>query len=234
MDESRPIEIKLKPSLPRSQKWLLVFLLLGYPALSILMNLFGGHDESQIISKITQIYLPSMAIQLLILFIILNVLYFSGSRLDDIGLSKNDITWSNALSGLIFFIGAWTLILIIRTAVVRSGYIPEKDYMYLLPTTIIQKGFWLLLSIVVAFSEEITFRGFIISRFKIITNSFWPGIILSSAAFSIGHLYQGLAGVLLTFIYGMLFAGLYVARGSIFPCIVAHFLQDVLIIIAIK
>jgi membrane protease YdiL (CAAX protease family) len=173
-----------------------------------------------------------MGIQLLILFAILYVVYFSGSRLAEIGLSRDDITWSNALSGLIFFVGAWAFILIVRGAIVRSGYIPEKEYLYLLPTTIAQKGVWILLSVVAAFSEEITFRGFILTRFKFLTNSFWPGVILSSAAFSLGHLYQGLAGVLLTFIYGMLFAGLYIARGSIFPCVVAHFLQDVLIILA--
>jgi membrane protease YdiL (CAAX protease family) len=48
-----------------------------------------------------------------------------------------------------------------------------------------------------------------------------------------GHLYQGVMGVIITFIYGMLFAGLYIARKSVFPCIVAHFLQDVLILFVV-
>jgi len=233
MDENQPEVVKLKEPLPRSQKILLAVLIIGYPALSALMNWLGSGDDKQIISKITQIYLPSMAIQLLLLFIIIYVVYLSGSRLTDIGLSREDITWSNALSGLIFFVGAWTFIIIIRGAIVKSGYIPEKEYLYLLPTTIAQKGFWIVLSLTAAISEEMTFRGFILTRLKSLTNSYWPGVILSSAAFSLGHLYQGAAGVLLTFVYGMLFAGLYVARGSIFPCVVAHFLQDVLIVVAV-
>jgi uncharacterized protein len=233
MDDFQPEIVKLKVPLPRSQKILLSILLIGYPILSALMNWMGSGDEKQIVSKITQIYLPSMAIQLLLLFVILYVVYLSGSKLTDIGLAREDVSWSNALSGMIFFIGAWTFILIIRGAVVQSGYIPEKEYLYLLPSTIAQKGVWILLSLTAAFSEEITFRGFILTRLKILTNSYWPGVILSSAAFSLGHLYQGAAGVLLTFIYGLLFAGLYVARGSIFPCVVAHFLQDVLIVIAV-
>lgn len=233
MDEYRPDETMQKPRLPRAQVFLLLGLMIGYPALSILMNVLGQSEPAKIVSKITQIYLPSMTVQLLLLFVIVYVVYFSGSRLRDIGLARDDINWSNALSGMIFFVGAWAFILIIRAAVMRSGYIPEKDYLYLLPSTLPQKGVWILLSLVVAFSEEITFRGFILTRFKLLTNSYWPGVILSSAAFSLGHLYQGLAGVLLTFVYGLLFAGLFVARGSLFPCIVAHFLQDVLILLAL-
>jgi uncharacterized protein len=233
MDNYQPEEVKLKESLPRSQKILLAVLMIGYPALSILMNWLGSGADKQIVSKITQIYLPSMAIQLLLLFVIIYVVYFSGSKLAEIGLAREDVTWSNALSGLIFFVGAWIFIIIIRGAVVKSGYIPEKEYLYLLPSTIAQKSFWILLSLTAAFSEEMTFRGFIMTRFKILTNSYWPGVILSSAAFSLGHLYQGPAGVVLTFVYGMLFAGLFVARGSIFPCVVAHFLQDVLIVMVV-
>jgi membrane protease YdiL (CAAX protease family) len=135
---------------------------------------------------------------------------------------------------VIFFIGAWALIIVIKGAVERGGYLPEKDFLYLLPSTITERIVWFFLSLGAALSEEITFRGFAISRLKTLTGSLWIGAVLSSAAFSIGHLYQGITGVFLTFIYGMLFAGLYIARRSVFPCIIAHFLQDAVILIVFR
>ena len=232
MDEPNLIQADHKASLPRPQIALLLAALIGYPIVSILMNLLGKSDPAQITSKITQIYLPSLAIQLIILFAIIYTIYFTGSRLSDIGLARQDFNWSNTLSGLIFFAGAWGFILIIRGAIVGSGYIPEKDFLYLLPSTKPEKAVWLLLSIGAALSEELTFRGFVITRLKTLSNSYWLAAILSSAAFSLGHLYQGLTGVILTFVYGLLFTGLFIARGSVFPCIVAHFLQDALILLA--
>jgi membrane protease YdiL (CAAX protease family) len=221
-------------NLPPAQKTLLIALLFGYPALSILMNLGSSADSSNLSSRINQVYLPSLTVQLLILAVILLVLWRTRAALSDIGLSRDDITWSNALSGVIFFVGAWTVIIVLRSAIQRSGYVPEKDFLYLLPRSVAEKIFWVVLSLGAAFSEEITFRGFIISRFRILTGRDWHGALLSSLVFGLGHLYQGPAGVILTFTYGIMFAGLYLARRSIFPCIVAHFLQDALILLAIS
>jgi membrane protease YdiL (CAAX protease family) len=236
MNDQMPEVEMLPPSkpLPRSQAYLLMAILLGYPILSIAMNLLKTTDQTKVVSRITQIYLPSIFIQILMITVIVIILHRTGAKLADIGLGKSDITWSNVLSGMIFFIGAWAVIMLIKGTIERSGYIPEKDFLYLLPKTLSEKTFWLFLSIGAAISEEITFRGYVISRLKLFSGFYWPGVILSSLAFSLGHLYQGLAGVVLTFIYGMLFAGLYVARGSVFPCIVAHFMQDAMILLAFR
>jgi membrane protease YdiL (CAAX protease family) len=223
-----------KQNLPAAQKTLLITLLVGYPALSILMNLGAYADSSNLSSRISQVYLPSLTVQLLMLAVILLVLWRTRTTLAEIGLSRDDINWSNALSGVIFFVGAWTVIIILRSAIQSSGFVPEKNFLYLLPRSGVEKIFWVILSLGAAFSEEITFRGFIISRFRILTGRDWHGALLSSLVFGLGHLYQGLAGVILTFTYGILFAGLYLARRSIFPCIVAHFLQDALILLAIR
>ena len=141
---------------------------------------------------------------------------------------------SNVYAGIIFFMGAALLIVVLKTAIERSGYLPENNIYYLLPITIPEKAIWFMLSLGAAFAEEITFRGYAISRLKIVTGTYWIGVVLSSAAFSLGHLYQGLAGVVLTFIYGLLFAGLFVARKSVFPCIVAHFMQDAMILLIFR
>jgi len=219
--------------LPAAQKAILYFLLIGYPVLSIVFNILDSGASAEIESKIIQVYIPTLAIQLLILGSVWLGMKKSGGSFSELGLEKKDITSSNLLSGLIFFVGAFALMIIIKSSIARSGYLPEKDFAFILPASPVEKAFWVLLSASAALFEEISFRGFIISRLKKISGSFWIGALAGSLAFSLGHLYQGIAGVLLTFIYGLLFSGLYVARQSVFPCIVAHFLQDAIVLVVV-
>ncbi|UCE65320.1 MAG: CPBP family intramembrane metalloprotease [Candidatus Zixiibacteriota bacterium] len=226
----------IKPAisgLPAAQKVLLIFLLLGYPLLSILFNLIGAGETVEIESRMNQVYVPTFVIHLIILVGIWIGMKKSGGGFAELGLGKKDITASNLLSGIIFFIGAFALMIIIKSSIARSGYLPEKDFAYVLPVTFDEKLFWVMLSVSAALFEEICFRGFIISRLKILSGNYLIGALAGSLAFSLGHLYQGIAGVILTFIYGMLFAGLFIARKSVFPCVVAHFLQDIIILFVV-
>ena len=218
---------------PPVQIYFLLILLLGYPSLSIVLNMLGSTSPEAITSKIKQVYLPVLFMQGVIFGAVWVVLRRSGGRFAGIGLGRKDINWSNTIAGLIFFVGAWSLMIIIKGSMARSGYLPEKEFLHLLPATATEGTIWILLSAGAALSEEIAFRGYVITRLRILSGSYWIGAILGSAAFSLGHLYQGFAGVLLTFIYGMLFSGLFIARKSVFPCIIAHFLQDSMILIAI-
>lgn len=80
----------------------------------------------------------------------------------------------------------------------------------------------------VAVTEEITFRGYLLSRItRLAGGRVWIAVFVSSAAFASGHLYQGLGGFALIFVYGLLFAGLVLYSRSLYPAIIAHFLQDV-------
>jgi membrane protease YdiL (CAAX protease family) len=218
---------------PPIQLYLLLILLFGYPLLSIVLNMLGSTSPEAIVSKIKQVYLPVLFMQGVIFGAVWIVLRRSGDRFAGIGIDRKDINWSNTVAGLIFFVGAWTLMVIIKGSLAGSGYVPEKEFLHLLPATVAEGAIWILLSAGAALSEEIAFRGYVITRIRIISGSYWAGAILGSAAFSLGHLYQGLAGVLLTFIYGMLFSGLFIARKSVFPCIIAHFLQDSMILVAL-
>lgn len=222
-----------KHSLPPVQFYFLLVLLLGYPALSIFLNIMGSTSPEAITSKIEQVYLPVLFMQGIVFVAVWAVLRRSGDRFHSIGLSRKDISWSNTIAGLIFFAGAWSLIIIIKISMARSGYLPEKEFLHLLPSTTTEGAIWILLSAGAALSEEIAFRGYLITRLKVLSGSYWTGALLGSAAFALGHLYQGSGGVLLTFIYGMLFSGLFIARKSVFPCIIAHFLQDSMILTAI-
>jgi membrane protease YdiL (CAAX protease family) len=83
-----------------------------------------------------------------------------------------------------------------------------------------------VLVIVVAIAEEIIFRGYLILRLQAVTGSNLAAAILSSIIFSLGHGYEGTAGVMTIGFMGLFFALVYLLRRSLVAPIVMHFLQD--------
>jgi membrane protease YdiL (CAAX protease family) len=87
---------------------------------------------------------------------------------------------------------------------------------------------WLAIGLVavVAMAEETIFRGYLILRLKAITASPAAAALLSAAIFSLGHGYEGSAGVVTVGVMGLVFALIYMWRKSLVAPIVMHFLQD--------
>jgi len=79
---------------------------------------------------------------------------------------------------------------------------------------------------VVALAEETIFRGYLILRLKAITGNATAAALLSAAIFSLGHGYEGTAGVVTVGVMGVVFAFIYMWRRSLVAPIVMHFLQD--------
>ena len=82
------------------------------------------------------------------------------------------------------------------------------------------------LVVVVAIAEETIFRGYLVRRFTDATGSVALGVILSSFIFSLGHGYEGTAGVATVGTMGLIFALVYIWRQSLVAPITMHFLQD--------
>ena len=83
-----------------------------------------------------------------------------------------------------------------------------------------------VLVVVVAWAEETIFRGYLILRFRTITASPLGAVLLSSFVFSLGHGYEGSAGVLTVGFMGFVFGLVYLWRKSLVAPITIHFLQD--------
>jgi membrane protease YdiL (CAAX protease family) len=83
-----------------------------------------------------------------------------------------------------------------------------------------------LLVLVVAVSEEIIFRGYLILRLRDVTGSTFGSVLLSAFVFSLGHGYEGSAGLVTVGFMGLFFALVYLWRGSLVVPVVIHFLQD--------
>lgn len=87
-------------------------------------------------------------------------------------------------------------------------------------------GLAVALVVVVAAAEEIIFRGYLILRLSTVTRRPAVAALLSAIIFSLGHGYEGAAGVITVGVMGLGLAAVYVWRRSLLAPIVMHFLQD--------
>jgi len=95
--------------------------------------------------------------------------------------------------------------------------------------------YFLFILISAGFGEEILFRGFLFRQLKIILLDFkfkvTVIVILSAILFSIPHLYQGPSGLIMTFIFGLIFAIIYVKSNyNLWVTIIMHGLVDAMFI----
>ena len=96
----------------------------------------------------------------------------------------------------------------------------------IMPRTSVETFVYTALACTAGISEEFLYRGFVFMAFvRMIVNFGPPNIaaaVLSSAWFSLAHLYQGKRGIITTFIVGLIFAGVRLWTGSLIPAVAAH------------
>jgi len=78
-----------------------------------------------------------------------------------------------------------------------------------------------------AFGEELLVRGFILNRLEILTNNSMWAVVSQAAIFALAHFYQGITGVLVVFMIGLIMGAVFIRCGrNLWPVIVAHGLAD--------
>lgn len=81
----------------------------------------------------------------------------------------------------------------------------------------------------VAVSEELLGRVYFRSVVEPLLNSRALFVLVSALAFALAHWSQGLGGLVSTFLGGVVLMVAYLRLGSIGPCVVAHYLANLLI-----
>ncbi|MEW5801848.1 MAG: type II CAAX endopeptidase family protein [bacterium] len=99
------------------------------------------------------------------------------------------------------------------------------------PLSLMPTGIWEIvlggvLVLVVAFAEEIIFRGYLITRLEEITENPLISVLLSTLLFTIGHAYEGAAGMMAVGYIGLVFSLLFLWKKSLAMVIVLHFLTN--------
>ncbi len=133
--------------------------------------------------------------------------------------------------------GAGMVVLVFASAVAANGLV---QWLYVTVTGVpVERtlpdvstlGLFLIMMALVwttnSFGEEMVFRGFLMKRFSTIFGGTRFAWILAAFAqamiFGLGHAYQGLVGILITGMVGLVFGLLYlVARRNLWPMIFAH------------
>jgi len=206
-------------------KLMLILLLILWPLASALMMPNSSETMAEeLTNPIVQIYLPTMVLQLIMLGLIIATVRHDGGNMPTIGLGR--FTLDKLFIGLAFFIASGMILSLTALIVEYFDLGNFRDPTALLPTTTEGRIVWGILTVIVAFTEEMTFRGFALTRLERILKNRTLTVLVVSVAFSAGHLYQGFGGVIVIFVYGIMFALLFIKTGSIWPGIVAHFLQD--------
>jgi membrane protease YdiL (CAAX protease family) len=136
--------------------------------------------------------------------------------------------WRDIVLGIVLFIPLFYGTALEDSALQSAGFSAPSTP---LPSSLTATGpaqllLAFVLVVIVALSEETIFRGYLILRFKAITASSAVAVVLSAFVFSLGHGYEGTAGVVTVGTMGLVFALVYLWRKSLVAPIVMHFLQD--------
>jgi membrane protease YdiL (CAAX protease family) len=204
-----------------------VFLFLILP--SMVISLFSV--EQGVISfplLAISIILRDHALAGLILFFV----WRNGEPLEFVGLTTRDF-FNEAALGVLLYVPFMYIVNFFQFLLQTLGVKPPQAP---LPSFMSATGMWdlilaIILVTVVAFTEEVIFRGYLMLRFESATASTFAALFLSSFIFAIGHGYEGTLGVITVGFIGIIFALLYLWRRSLVAPMVMHFIQDFIAII---
>jgi len=203
-------------------------LLVFYPAISLIGV---SEDPTQLLKSLNQevlIFLLVATILFQWIIFLFNYLatYFENTGLAGIGLSRLrlvDFAWGGA-----FFLSAWLVLTGLAWLMAQMGLPIPGEIGLLIPTDPFGKVVWVAVSFTAGFCEEVAFRGYLMTRLRLLGRfkTWVVPTVISAVAFGVCHTYQGIPGFILITVYGVLFSLLYIRTGRLWPCIIAHFLQD--------
>jgi uncharacterized protein len=207
----------------------LVFLFLIVPSMALsFLAVKQGNMGFAVVAVAT--ILRDLSLVTLILFF----LWRNGEVIGRIGWTPRGLR-NEILLGVLLFVPAFLGALGLDQLLVWIGFSsPATPLPSLVPSgSLTEMLLALVLVGVVAVAEETIFRGYLLLRILNLSDRPIVGVVLSAVIFSIGHGYEGSAGVITVGALGAVFAVVYLWRGSLVAPIVMHFLQDFLAIVLI-
>lgn len=200
----------------------LVFLFLILPSIVLTPFALRQVEIGFVLVAISAILRDLALVSLIIFF-----LWRNREPVNQIGLTSRAV-WQNIVLGIVLYIPILITAGIITAILQEIGLSapPPDSTSFLVPRGTGELVLAFVLVIVVAFSEEIIFRGYLIRRFTNATRSVPAAVLLSTLIFSVGHGYQGTAGIVTVGLLGLAFALIYIWRKSLVAPITLHFIQD--------
>lgn len=208
----------------------LVTLVIIYPGISIL-GVYAGGDPAEMLRNLTPGMLAFMLVATIVVqwaIFLLNYLsaYFEKTGLRGLGLKRIrliDFAWAGA-----FLLAANLILTAVAWLLARFGLEMPGEIAFLIPQDPAGRVLWVVVSFTAGFCEEVAFRGYLMTRLRLLmgSNSWIVPTIISAVIFGICHAYQGWAGFIVISVYGILFSLLFIRTRTLWPLIIAHFFQD--------
>ena len=168
-----------------------------------------------------------------LLCLVVYFLWRNEEAFQSIGLTLRN-GWKEAIIGAVLFVPLALFMGLIGRLIRAAGLsVPQETPSFLVPSGGGQITIAFLFLIVVAVSEEVIFRGYLIRRFTAVTRNPVVALLLSSVVFAMGHGYERSGGAIGVGILGLIFGTVYLWRGSLIAPMVMHFIQDFIGIILI-
>jgi membrane protease YdiL (CAAX protease family) len=201
-----------------------VFLFLIVPSLVLSLFVIRQGGLGFVITAVATI-LRDLGLVVLIFYF----LWRNGEGVARIGWSLRRV-WKELILGVALFVPVFFGAGLLEWALLRAGLSSPTTP---LPSALTARGaaegpLAVVLVAVVAVAEETIFRGYLLLRFQALLRSPVWAVLLSSLIFSLGHGYEGSAGLVTVGVMGAAFAVVYLWRGSLVAPVVMHFLQDFL------
>ncbi|HOD65718.1 MAG TPA: type II CAAX endopeptidase family protein [candidate division Zixibacteria bacterium] len=134
-----------------------------------------------------------------------------------------DLAWAVA-----FLLAANLLLSGLAWVLGQIGLPMSGDIRFLIPTDLVGRIVWVVVAITAGVVEETAFRGYLMTRLRLLgrTRGWLMPTVVSALVFGSLHAYQGAPGVIVIAVYGALFSLLYIRTGTLWPAVIAHFFQD--------
>jgi len=205
----------------------LFFVLIFYPGISVIFS----EDPSTMFENMNQGILMVLLVSTIIMqwmFFILIYISIYREQTGLSGLAFKKIRGIDFLWAIAFLLAANLILSGLGWMLAQVGLPMPGEIALLIPSDPVGRVVWVAVSFTAAFCEESMFRGYLMTRLRLVGEfkSWLIPVILSAVAFGACHAYQGLPGFILLSIYGAMFSLLYIRTKSIWPCIIAHFFQD--------
>jgi membrane protease YdiL (CAAX protease family) len=207
----------------RGQLWeVVVFLFLIVPSMALSFFAVKAGSLGFVLTAFATILRDLSLVSLILYF-----LWRNGEPVRLIGWTLDNV-WREIALAVMLFIPFFPGSIVLERLLRSIGFsVPSTPLPQSMPSaTVSQVALAGVLVVVVAISEETIFRGYLLLRFKNLAASSFVAVVLSAFIFSIGHGYEGSAGVVTVGVMGAIFALVYLWRGSLVTPVVMHFLQD--------
>jgi membrane protease YdiL (CAAX protease family) len=212
---------------PSMYTWfMIIFLCLLWPLMIMLFFSSPSGDQAIDLTNILiNVYLPTVIMQGLVMVMLYLTTRTEGTSLKSLSYGRPKII--HIIQAILFLLISSIILYKLKGLLIYLNFFTfDEPTALLLGDSTSFKIIWVIFSAIVAFIEESAYRGYLISRLTKMSGSKVAGVLVASAGFAFGHLYQGTGGAVLLFFYALMFAVLFLWTKSLWPCILAHFLHN--------